>query len=237
LLRSARVVLSGDVVHASAYLEHRLAIQDEGSQLVGALVGKGSRILDCCAAPGNKTVALAEANARATIVAVELHSHRAEQLRRRMAAHTEVQVLTADATALAYGRVFDRILADVPCSGTGTLAHNPEIKWKLRPDDLTDLHGRQKAILAAALRHLVSGGVIVYSTCSLEAEENATVVEEVLHDHPQARLLDCRARLHELKAEGELMWPDVESLMSGPYLRTLPGTHPCDGFFAAMITT
>jgi 16S rRNA (cytosine967-C5)-methyltransferase len=237
LLRSARVVLSGDAVHASAYLEHRLAIQDEGSQLVGALVGKGTRILDCCAAPGNKTVALAEANLRTTIVAVELHSHRAEQLRRRMAAHTGVQVLTADATALPYGREFDRILADVPCSGTGTLAHNPEIKWKLRPDDLTDLHGRQKAILAAALRHLVSGGVIVYSTCSLEAEENATVVEEVLHDHPQARLLDCRARLHELKAEGELMWPDVESLMSGPYLRTLPGTHPCDGFFAAMITT
>lgn len=236
LLRSARVVLSGDVVHAAACLEHRLAIQDEGSQLVGALVGKGPRILDCCAAPGNKTVALAEANPGATIVAVELHPHRAEQLRRRMAAHTGVQVLTADATALPYGREFDRILADVPCSGTGTLAHNPEIKWKLRLDDLTDLHGRQKAILAAALRHLAPGGVIVYSTCSLEAEENAAVVEEVLRDHPQAKLLDCRARLHELKAEGELTWPDVESLMSGPYLRTLPGTHPCDGFFAAMIT-
>ena len=237
LLRSARVVLSGDVVHAPAYLEHRLAIQDEGSQLVGALVGKGSRILDCCAAPGNKTVALAEANPRAAIVAVELHPHRAEQLRRRMAVHTGVQVLTADTTALPYGREFDRILADVPCSGTGTLAHNPEIKWKLRPDDLTDLHGRQKAILAAAFRHLTAGGMIVYSTCSLEAEENAAVVEEVLRDYPQAKLLDCRTRLQELKAEGELTWPDVESLMSGPYLRTLPGTHPCDGFFAAMITT
>jgi 16S rRNA (cytosine967-C5)-methyltransferase len=153
-----------------------------------------------------------------------------------MAAYTGVQVLTADATALPYGREFDRSLADVPCSGTGTLAHNPEIKWKLRPDDLTDLHGRQKAILAAALRHLAPGGVIVYSTCSLEAEENAAVVEEVLRDNRQARLLDCRVRLHELKAEGELTWPDVESLMSGPYLRTLPGTHPCDGFFAAMIT-
>ncbi len=236
LLRSVRVVLYGDVVHASAYLEHHLAIQDEGSQLVGALVGTGSRILDCCAAPGNKTVALAETNPGAAIVAVELHPHRAEQLRRRMAAYTGVQVLTTDATALSYGRDFDRILADVPCSGTGTLAHNPEIKWKLGPDDLTDLHGRQKAILAAALRHLAPGGVIVYSTCSLEAEENAAVVEEVLREHPQARLLDCRTRLQELKAEGELTWPDVESLMSGPYLRTLPGTHPCDGFFAAMLT-
>jgi 16S rRNA (cytosine967-C5)-methyltransferase len=253
LLRSARVVLSGtgsptravvarvgvegDVVHTPAYLEHRLAIQDEGSQLVGALVGRGSRILDCCAAPGNKTAALAEANPRAAIVAVELHPRRAELLRKRIAAHAIVEVITADATALPHVREFDRILADVPCSGTGTLARNPEIKWKLRPDDLTDLHARQKAILAAALRHLAAGGVMVYSTCSLEAEENAAVVEEVLRDHPTAKLLDCRARLHELKAEGELTWPDVESLTSGPYLRTLPGTHPCDGFFAAMITT
>jgi 16S rRNA (cytosine967-C5)-methyltransferase len=238
LLRSARVVLSGDVTHTPAYLEHRLAIQiqDEGSQLVGALVGKGSRILDCCAAPGNNTAALAEANPRAAIVAVELHPHRAEQLRRRMAARAAVQVITADATALPHGREFDRILADVPCSGTGTLARHPEIKWKLRPDDLTDLHARQKAILGAALRHLAAGGVIVYATCSLEAEENAAVVEEVLREHPAARLLDCRARLHELQAEGELTWPDVESLTSGPYLRTLPGTHPCDGFFAAMLT-
>jgi 16S rRNA (cytosine967-C5)-methyltransferase len=238
LLRSARVVLSGDVTHTPAYLEHRLAIQiqDEGSQLVGALVGKGSRILDCCAAPGNKTAALAEANPRAAIVAVELHPHRAEQLRRRMAARAAVQVITADATALPHGREFDRILADVPCSGTGTLARHPEIKWKLRPDDLTDLHARQKAILGAALRHLAAGGVIVYATCSLEAEENAAVVEAVLREHPAARLLDCRARLHELQAEGELTWPDVESLTSGPYLRTLPGTHPCDGFFAAMLT-
>jgi len=259
LVRSARVVLSGDVAHAPASLEHHLAIQDEGSQLVAALVGKGSRILDCCAAPGNKTVALAEANPRASIVAVELHQHRAEALRRRIAtlagdlpstpqeaandpgANSPIkiggtEVLTADATKLPYGREFDRILADVPCSGTGTLAHNPEIKWKLRPDDLTDLHERQRAILAAALRHLAAGGVIVYSTCSLEAEENTAVVEEVLRDHATAKLLDCRARLHELQAEGELAWPDLESLASGPYLRTLPGTHPCDGFFAAMIT-
>ena len=62
------------------------------------------------------------------------------------------------------------------------------------------------------------------------------MVEEVLREHPTAKLLDCRARLRELKNEGELTWPDLESLASGPYLRTLPGMHPCDGFFAAMIT-
>ena len=243
---TARVGMEGDGARASG-LEHRLPVQDEGSQLVGALVGKGRRILDCCAAPGNKTAALIEANPGAAIVAVELHAHRAELLRRRLgviagdfldeaAKIGKVEVLTADATALPFGREFDRILADVPCSGTGTLARNPEIKWKLRPEDLVDLQGRQQAILASALRYLAVGGIIVYSTCSLETEENEAVVEEVLRGHPTARLLDCRARLHELKNEGELTWPDVESLASGPYLRTLPGTHPCDGFFAAMIT-
>jgi len=245
--------------HPSVSLEHRLAIQDEGSQLVGALVGTGSRILDCCAAPGNKTAMLAEVNPQASIVAVELHPHRAELLRRRLlalagdfsakpsAASTvdatdgmnfgRVEVLTADAVALPYGREFDRILADVPCSGTGTLARHPEIKWRLRPDDLADLQARQRAILAAALRHLAPGGVLVYATCSLETEENAAVVEEVLREHPAARLLDCRTRLRELQDQGELTWPELDSLTSGPYLRTLPGTHPCDGFFAAMITT
>jgi 16S rRNA C967 or C1407 C5-methylase (RsmB/RsmF family) len=231
-------------------LRHHLTIQDEGSQLVAALVGTGTRILDCCAAPGNKTTALAEANPEANIVAVELHPHRAEQLRRRLAGLAtagdpeaagavrtgKIEVLTADATALPYGREFDRILADVPCSGTGTLARNPEIKWKLRREDLGDLHARQKAILGSALRHLAAGGVLIYSTCSLEAEENAAVIEEVLGEYPEAKLLDCRARLDELKAAGELTWPDLDSLTSGPFLQTLPGTHPCDGFFAAMIS-
>ncbi len=264
LLRSARVVLSDHIGNSISEigehhgifeiaLEHHVTIQDEGSQLVAALVGAGARILDCCAAPGNKTMALAEANPAAKIVAVELHPHRAELLRRRLAAWAagaaasdleatgpvrmgKIEVLTADATALPYGREFDRILADVPCSGTGTLARHPEIKWKLRREDLDDLHARQKAILGSALRHLAEGGVLIYSTCSLEVEENAAVVEEVLGEHPEAKLLDCRARLDRLKAEGELTWPAVDSLTSGPFLRTLPGTHPCDGFFAAMIT-
>jgi len=138
LLRSARVVRAGDVTHTRVWREGRIAIQDEGSQLVAALVGTdpraGLRILDCCAAPGGKTAAIADANPQATILAVELHPRRADLLRRRLAGSSSgrVEVLTADTTHLPHGGDFDRILADVPCSGTGTLARHPEIKWKLR---------------------------------------------------------------------------------------------------------
>jgi 16S rRNA (cytosine967-C5)-methyltransferase len=127
------------------------------------------------------------------------------------------------------------VLVDVPCSGTGTLAHNPEIKWRLKPDDLCDLQARQAAILRSAIQQLAPGGRLVYSTCSLEKEENEDVVEAVLSSHKWFRLFDCRERLEELTTEGELVWKDIDSLTRGPYLRTIPGVHPCDGFFAAIL--
>ena len=191
LLTSARTVTGGDVTQTRAYREGRVFIQDEASQLVAALVGKGSRLLDCCAAPGSKTAAIASRNPSAEIVAVELHPHRAELLRRRVRA-ANVQVITADALDLPLQGGFDRILADVPCSGTGTLARNPEIKWRLKPGDLSELHTKQVAILGAALKHVAPGGRAVYSTCSLEPEENQAVVDEVLAGDSQFTLLDCR---------------------------------------------
>jgi len=121
----------------------------------------------------------------------------------------------------------------MPPAGTGTLGRNPEIKWRLRREDLSDLHRRQVSILRAALTCLVPGGRLVYSTCSLEREENEDVVAEVMRN--DLRLLDCRDELQRLQAEGELAWADLDSLVRGKFLRTLPGVHPCDGFFAAMI--
>jgi len=234
LLATARIVTSGDVTQTQAYREGRVFIQDEASQLVAALVGKGSRLLDCCAAPGSKTAALASRNPAAEIIAAELHPHRAEHLRQRVRA-PNVQVITADALHLPLQGEFDRVLADVPCSGTGTLARNPEIKWRLKPEDLAELHKKQVALLEAALEQLTPGGRAVYSTCSLEPEENRAVVEEVLASNRQYRLLDCGVELEHLHAAGDLALDDFASLLSGPYLRTLPGVHPCDGFFAAMI--
>ncbi len=234
LLASARVVVSGLITHTRAFREGRVFIQDEASQLVAALVGKGLRLLDCCAAPGGKTAALAARNPTAEIIAAELHSHRADLLRKRVRA-ANVQVMNADALELPLQGGFDRVLADVPCSGTGTLARNPEIKWRLAPADLHDLHKRQVEILRAALRQLTPAGRAVYSTCSLEYEENESVVEEVLRDNSSYRLRDCREELERLRAEGELVWNDLDSLLWGKFLRTLPGVQPCDGFFAAVV--
>jgi 16S rRNA (cytosine967-C5)-methyltransferase len=234
LLTSARIVASGDVTQTKAYREGRVFIQDEASQLVAALVGKGSRLLDCCAAPGSKTAAIAARNPLAEIIAVELHPHRAELLKRRVRA-ANVQVITADAQQVAISGDFDRVLADVPCSGTGTLARNPEIKWRLTPADLAQLHAKQVAILRAALRQLAPGGHAVYSTCSLESEENQAVVEEVLQGDSRFILLDCHAELEALESNGDLATKNLDSLLDGKYLRTIPGVHPYDGFFAALI--
>jgi 16S rRNA (cytosine967-C5)-methyltransferase len=234
LLAGARIVVGGDITRTRALQEGRAFIQDEASQLVAALVGAGSRLLDCCAAPGGKTAALASRNPTAEVVAAELHAHRAELLRNRVRA-ANVRVIQADTLSLPDLGTFDRVLADVPCSGTGTLARNPDIKWRLRPEDLGDLHTRQANILRAALRQLGPGGRAVYSTCSLAREENEAVVEEVLRDVKGFRLLDCRPELERLCAEGELVWEPVESLLSGNFLRTIPGIQPCDGFFAAVV--
>lgn len=237
LLTSARSFANcdiADLTRTAAFREGRIAIQDEGSQLVALLVGNGARILDCCAAPGGKTAVLAARNPDAEIVAAEIHPHRAALLRQRVTA-PNVKVIQDDVTRLPVEGEFDRLLVDVPCSGTGTLAHNPEIKWRLKPEDLDELHKKQVAILRAALRHLAPGGRAVYSTCSLEPEEDEAVVEEVLANLPGYRLLDIRDELERLRTSGELNWEDLDSLVSAKYLRTIPGVHPCDGFFAAHI--
>ena len=236
LLSSARRVQSGDITTTDAFRHGQIAIQDEASQLVALLVGRRMRtpILDCCAAPGGKTRLIAECNPDAAIIAMELHPHRARTLRKLVVAKN-VEVIAADARQIPLSSHFDRILVDAPCSGTGTLARNPEIKWRLGPDDLADLQARQLAILQSAMQHMQPGGRLVYSTCSLEPEENSEVVERSLASDGSFCLLDCRAELELLRSQGELAWEDIESLVSGPYLRTISGLHPCEGFFAAVI--
>jgi 16S rRNA (cytosine967-C5)-methyltransferase len=236
LITAARRVLAGDVTATRAYQEGRVNIQDEASQLVALLVGRGEMILDCCAAPGSKTALIARRNGRANVFATELHPHRARLLQ-SLSRLPNVHVVAADTRRLPFSSssTFDRILADVPCSGTGTLARNPEIKWRLKSGDLGDLQSRQLAILKAALAQLAMGGRLVYSTCSLEREENETVVETALEGAAEFKVIDCKGELERMRQSGEMCWKDVGSLLAGPYLRTIPGVHPGDGFFAAVI--
>jgi 16S rRNA (cytosine967-C5)-methyltransferase len=234
LLTSARRLLSGDLAHSLAFRDHHVSVQDEASQLVAALVGKGERILDCCAAPGGKTAAIAARNPDAAITAVELHEHRAKALKERLLA-LPVKVVTGNVAGMEWAEKFDCVLADVPCSGTGTMAANPEIKWRLKVEDLQGLKDLQVSIFRSAAGALAPGGRLVYSTCSLEAEECEDVVDQVLCGQDALTVVDCEDVLEELKSSGELAWAEPGTLVRGRFLRTLPGIHPCEGFFAAVL--
>jgi 16S rRNA (cytosine967-C5)-methyltransferase len=158
---------------AETYVASTGRIQDAGAQTVAPMLDlhPGQVLLDLCAAPGNKT---AQAIALgADTIACDVHWHRLKQLQ-GLGCRRVVLDGTRD---LPFRSTFERILVDAPCSGTGTLGRNPEIKWRLKLSDLAELHDKQVALLGNALRALRPGGRIVYSTCSLEDEENRQVIE------------------------------------------------------------
>ena len=159
---------------AVAHLLGRM--QDIGARSIVPLLGiePGMRVLDVCAAPGNKTAQALAAGAK--VVACDRYAKRLAEV------PSEALRVCADATApLPFSQkfdrgLFDRVLVDAPCSGTGTLGRNPEIKWRLTEADLAPFHQRQRKILANAIECLAPGGKLVYATCSLEPEENENVV-------------------------------------------------------------
>jgi 16S rRNA (cytosine967-C5)-methyltransferase len=238
LLASALVVRGGSPSETTAFREGWIAVQDEASQAVALLTGveKGQSVLDLCAAPGNKTMHLARAaGAGACVVAADLHVHRLRAVRGQMRrTGTEgVELVALDATkTLPFARRFDRILVDAPCSGTGTLARNPEIRWRLRREDIEDLAGRQLEILRNAIDALERGGRLVYATCSLEGEENEGVVRRVWGERSDLRLVRAPEGFAERLAPGI----SAERLFDREgFFRTMPAETGTDGFFAAVL--
>lgn len=209
--------------------EGKIYFQDEGSQLVAQIVElkSGEMFLDVCAAPGSKTTYVAsqkEEGENQKIIAGDFYEHRVKTLQ------ANCQRQGADSVAIARydaekdlpftGEAFDWVLVDAPCSGTGTIRHNPEIRYFLRETDFVGLSFKQLRILGNASKLIKPGGKLVYSTCSLEREENEAVAEKFLTEN----------------AEFQKVGPPVAKrfLTADDFARTFPQRDKTDGFFVAV---
>ncbi len=225
----------------------KIYLQDEASQLVAHVVAPraGERILDVCAAPGSKTTHLRVVGDDVKfIVAGDLHVHRLQTLRSlaerqnlnriwAIAYNAEAEFVndengTGENSAASlrsqlpfHAESFDCALVDAPCTGTGTLRHNPEIRWRITPSDVQELARKQQKILRNAASCVRGGGRLIYSTCSLEREENEAVVKEFLRTHADWKLAPIDAFSPLQNGEG--------------MLRTFPHRDDADGFFIAAL--
>lgn len=241
-LRAARRVLRGDVTRTEVFRAGRVRIQEEGSQLVAELAAAAQpgaqRILDVCAAPGGKTAILAERNRMAEITALDVSQRRLDAMRRWMKRFDpagRIRFEVADAAQQRLRASYDLILCDVPCSGTGTIARNPEIRFRVDEAGLARQRAKQIAILKAALEGLAPGGQLVYSTCSLEPEENEAVLAECLEGNSSFQIVPVERVMAALVENGVLMADVSGQMVVKDCLRTIPGVQPCDGFFAAVV--
>jgi 16S rRNA (cytosine967-C5)-methyltransferase len=206
-------------------LNGEIYLQDEASQLVAEVVdvSDGDRVLDLCAAPGGKTTLIADRAANAFVVGSDVSASRLATVARAVSAQQlkGVSLLLSDASQpLPFSaNSFDRLLVDAPCSGTGTLRHNPEIRWRISEENITRLAAQQIHFLENAVQVIRPGGWLVYSTCSVETEENEDVVTKFLERHEELRQVPLKANSPWVTPSGAL--------------RTWPQRDGTDGFFVA----
>jgi 16S rRNA (cytosine967-C5)-methyltransferase len=213
-------------------LRAEVRVQDEGSQLVARAVGArpGDCVLDACAAPGGKTMMLAEAmhdpasRPDSRLVAADYRHGRIALLARMLrSSGLAVPIVALDVTTpLPFRDVFDRVLLDAPCSGLGTLRRDPDVKWTRRPDDLPALAAAEQTMLAHASAVVRPGGRLIYATCSSEPDENMDVVRAFLAAQPKFTL------------EPLTHVPPALITAEG-CLTTTPVDHGLDAFFAAVL--
>lgn len=226
---SAWRIIGGGALLGELVAEGKIYIQDEASQLVAAALGAqpDERVLDLCAAPGSKTTQIADSTQdQAMIVAGDIYRHRLRSVRQTAQAQSlhGIKYVVMDGTQqLPFkNAIFDRVLVDAPCSGTGTLRRNPEIRWRISPAAIEDLSRRQRQLILQASEFVKPGGRLIYSTCSIESDENEDVAQSFLEKRQ-----DFTPTV--LAAETSLMTRPGEA-------RTWPHRQDVDGFFISAFT-
>jgi 16S rRNA (cytosine967-C5)-methyltransferase len=211
-----------------------IEVQDEGSQILAQILGarRGEMVVDFCAGAGGKTLALgAIMRNTGRLYAFDISEKRLAKLKPRMArsglsnVHPVVIAHENDAKVKRLAGKIDRVLVDAPCSGLGTLRRNPDVKWRLRPESITELNAKQISILEGAARLVKAGGRLVYATCSIMEEENESIVRQFLEKNASFHLVPMQQVLDEQKIPLEM----------GDFLKLLPHLHQTDGFFAAVL--
>ncbi len=211
----------------SFFKNGEVAIQDPSASLVIQLANPqiNWRVLDLCAAPGGKSFYLAELmNNTGEIFAIDKYESKLRFISEGAArlGITNITVMNGDATDIDFDEPFDLVLADVPCTGLGTISKKPDIKWKREVEDIIKLNKIQDNILENAAEQVKPGGVIVYSTCTIEPSENFIVIETFLQKHPEFQLDPAEKYL-------------PEKVCSKGMMQTFPHRHSCDGAFAARL--
>ena len=220
------------------YRSGAIEVQDEGSQLIARLVApkRGEMVVDFCAGAGGKTLALGSLmRSTGRLYAFDIHAKRLAGLGPRLArsglsnVHPAAIATENDLRVKRLAGKIDRVLVDAPCSGSGTLRRNPDLKWRFDEAELARVNAVQHKVLLAAARLVKPGGRLVYATCSLLAEENRDVVEGFVAAQPQ---FACVSADEVLRAQGiEVAGLDA----TAPYFVMLPHRHGTDGFFAAVM--
>ena len=219
------------------FIDGRIEVQDEGSQLLAALLApkRGELVVDFCAGAGGKTLALGDLmRSTGRLYALDVSARRLAKLKPRLArsglsnVHPVQIESERDAKLKRLVGKADRVLVDAPCSGLGTLRRNPDLKWRQSPESIVELAAKQAAILDAAARLVKPGGRLVYATCSLLRAENQDVVDGFLATHPEFAIEPAG---DVLRGQQVAVGDDA---LAGPMLELWPHRSDTDGFFAAV---
>lgn len=220
------------------FLDGHFEVQDEGSQLLACLLApkRGEAVVDFCAGAGGKTLLLgAQMKNTGRLYAFDVSDRRLANMKPRLArsglsnVHPIRIEHERDTRVKRLAGKIDRVLVDAPCSGLGTLRRNPDLKWRQDPQSVSELTGKQAAILAAAATLVRPGGRLVYATCSLLTVENLGIVEAFLAAHPDFSLVPAGETL----AKQQIELP--ATALTADCLQLLPQHHDTDGFFAAVL--